>query len=484
MKDNLSTPPRLEPPRRVLLGPGPSDPAPSILAALGMPTLGHLDPAFLAIMDEIGAMLRAAFGTPAPLTLPVSGTGSAGMETCVVNLVEAGDPVLVGVNGVFGTRLAEVARRAGAEVLEVQGTWGRALDPDQLLDAARGRSFKLLCGVHAETSTGARSDIAALRQVADELGALLLVDCVTSLGGEAGRARALGCRRRVFGHSEVSLLSARPCTRVVLRARGGGARRTQDAGSKLVLGSLARSELLGIRPGLPPHGAHQHAVRPARGLAPLPRGRSCSAYYPARAKRPRALGRDRGPRTRARRPARGASDAAHRRTRAQRYRRGPSAAPSAAGVRDRDRRRARPFQRQRLAHRSDGRGLQPTQRRASVWRDCARLSNNRVGAEATRSRPARRTTRPARPHQPRDRAHVAGAAGGSRCCGSRRVHPLVHPWHSCEDPRHDRALRHGGGTAQRSLRVLRAPRVRPRRRVSRSMEEVAREREQGVPIAN
>jgi len=173
----------LDPPTRVLLGPGPSDPAPGVLSALARPTLGHLDPAFIAIMDELCAMLRSAFRTQNELTLPVSGTGSAGMEACVVNVVEPGDAVLVGVNGVFGKRLCEVARRAGAEVTACEGEWGRALQAQDVRRAAQGRPYKLVCAVHAETSTGARTDIAALRPVADELGALLLADCVTSLGG-------------------------------------------------------------------------------------------------------------------------------------------------------------------------------------------------------------------------------------------------------------------------------------------------------------
>jgi len=175
--------PPLQPPQRVLLGPGPSDVAPSVLGALSKPTLGHLDPAFLEVMDEIRAMARAVFRTENELTMPMSGTGSSGMETCVANLVEPGDAVLVGVNGVFGTRMAEVARRCGAEVTEVAGTWGRAFTPDALREGAAGRSYKLLCIVHAETSTGVLQDMTEMRALADELGALLLADCVTSLGG-------------------------------------------------------------------------------------------------------------------------------------------------------------------------------------------------------------------------------------------------------------------------------------------------------------
>lgn len=178
-------PPTLDPPRRVLLGPGPSDVAPSILRALSLPTLGHLDPAFLAVMDELRSMLRAVFRTENELTLPMSGTGSAGMETVLVNLLRPGDRVLVGVNGVFGERMCDVAGRLGADVVRVEGEWGRALDPQAFRAAAAGKPCAALCAVHAETSTGVLQQVPPLREVADELGALLVLDCVTSLGGVA-----------------------------------------------------------------------------------------------------------------------------------------------------------------------------------------------------------------------------------------------------------------------------------------------------------
>jgi len=142
-----------------------------------------MDPAFLEIMDEIRSMLKEIFGTRNALTIPISATGSGGMETAIVNLVEPGDRVLVGVNGVFSARMAEVARRAGAQVVEVPSEWGRALDADRLREAAGGKHCDLFACVHAETSTGVRQDIPPMREVADDLGALLLVDCVTSLGG-------------------------------------------------------------------------------------------------------------------------------------------------------------------------------------------------------------------------------------------------------------------------------------------------------------
>lgn len=171
------------PPARILLGPGPSECAPEVLAALTRPTLGHLDPLFLALMDEVRSCLRAALRTANELAFPVSGTGTAGMETVLVNLLEPGEEVLVASGGYFGARLAEISRRVGARVTEVPGEWGRALTSDDLRRAAKGRRFKALALVHGETSTGVRTDLAPMRALADELGALLLADCVTTLGG-------------------------------------------------------------------------------------------------------------------------------------------------------------------------------------------------------------------------------------------------------------------------------------------------------------
>jgi alanine-glyoxylate transaminase/serine-glyoxylate transaminase/serine-pyruvate transaminase len=169
--------------QRLLLGPGPSNPFPEVMEAFQRPVLGHLDPDFLVVLDEIADRLRVAFHTKNSLTLPMSGTGSAGMETCFVNLVEPGDTVIVGVNGVFGERMCEVARRCGAEVVRVEAAWGRAVDPQQLLDArAAHPEARVLAVVHAETSTGVENDIAPLAAIADT-DTLLLVDMVTSLGG-------------------------------------------------------------------------------------------------------------------------------------------------------------------------------------------------------------------------------------------------------------------------------------------------------------
>lgn len=169
--------------QRVLMGPGPSDVPPEVLKALARPTIGHLDPQFLRILDETQSMLRQVFGTTNALTLPISATGSAGMETCFVNLLEPGDEVLICRHGVFGGRMAEVARRCGAEVTVVDAPWGRAIDPDDVAKAVRSHPFKALALVHAETSTGVLQDLTPFRAIADSCGALLIVDAVTSLAG-------------------------------------------------------------------------------------------------------------------------------------------------------------------------------------------------------------------------------------------------------------------------------------------------------------
>ena len=172
------------PPTRLLLGPGPSEVHPRVLRAMSAPLLGHLDPAFIAMMEDVKTMLRAVFATENALTFPVSGTGSAGMEACVVNLVEPGDEVVIGVNGVFGTCMADVVERAGGRVLRVEAPWGRVIRPEQVEAALRNSTRpKLVALIHAETSTGAWQPLADAARLAHEHGALFLADCVTSLGG-------------------------------------------------------------------------------------------------------------------------------------------------------------------------------------------------------------------------------------------------------------------------------------------------------------
>ncbi len=169
---------------RTLLGPGPADVHPRVLAAMARPTIGHLDPQFVGMMDEIKDLLRYAFRTENPLTMPVSGPGSLGMETCFVNLVEPGDKVVVCVNGVFGGRMKENVQRLGGIPVVVEDPWGRAVDPNKLEDALRGNpDARLLAFVQAETSTGACSDTKTLIDIAHRHDCLGIVDTVTALGG-------------------------------------------------------------------------------------------------------------------------------------------------------------------------------------------------------------------------------------------------------------------------------------------------------------
>lgn len=173
-----------QPPQRTLMGPGPSDVHPRILEAMGRPTIGHLDPEFIGMMDSMKSLIQYAFQTKNELTFCVSAPGSAGMESCFVNLLEPGDKAIVCVNGVFGTRMLENVTRCGAEAVRVDDAWGAPVDPEKLETALKAHpDAKLVAFVHAETSTGVRSDAAALCRLAREYDCLSIVDCVTSLGG-------------------------------------------------------------------------------------------------------------------------------------------------------------------------------------------------------------------------------------------------------------------------------------------------------------
>lgn len=202
----MSLIPKLDPPPRTLLGPGPSPVHPRVLQSLSLPVIGHLDPAFLKIMDESMAMLREVFQTRNRLALPMSGTGSAGMETCFANLVEPGDAALIGVNGLFGARMADVAERCGAQVDRVEAEWGAALDPERFRAALANKRYKLVALVHAETSTGVLQPLEEISRLARAHDSLFLVDAVTSLGGAplkvddwgidacySGTQKCLGC---------------------------------------------------------------------------------------------------------------------------------------------------------------------------------------------------------------------------------------------------------------------------------------------------
>ncbi len=166
------------------MGPGPSDVYPEVLAAMARPTIGHLDPAFIVFMDELNDLLRYAFQTTNTVTLPISATGSAGMECCLVNLLEPGDKVVIASNGVFGGRMLEIARRCGANPVAVEFEWGAPVDPGKVEQALKANPDAVaLAFVHSETSTGVRSDAQTLCALARDHGCLSIVDAVTSLGG-------------------------------------------------------------------------------------------------------------------------------------------------------------------------------------------------------------------------------------------------------------------------------------------------------------
>ena len=172
------------PPKRTLMGPGPSDVNPRISLALSRPTIGHLDPQFITLMDEIKALLQYAFQTNNELTLPISAPGSAGMEACFVNLIESGESVIICQNGVFGSRMKENVTRLGARPIMIEDNWGKAIDLNKVADAIKQNpGAKALAFVHAETSTGVQSNAKALCQLASDAGMLSIVDTVTGLGG-------------------------------------------------------------------------------------------------------------------------------------------------------------------------------------------------------------------------------------------------------------------------------------------------------------
>jgi alanine-glyoxylate transaminase/serine-glyoxylate transaminase/serine-pyruvate transaminase len=172
-----------QPPRRILMGPGPSDVSPRVLSALARPTIGHLDPAFQALMEEIKTALQRLFNAPDHACVPLPAPGTAGMEAAIMNLLEPGDRAVIAVNGAFGGRMADMAGRAGATVVTVEHAWGEPVDVARVEAALADAPTKVLAFVHAETSTGAKSDAASLCAVARKHGALSIVDCVTSLGG-------------------------------------------------------------------------------------------------------------------------------------------------------------------------------------------------------------------------------------------------------------------------------------------------------------
>ncbi|MFQ6046423.1 MAG: pyridoxal-phosphate-dependent aminotransferase family protein [Gemmatimonadales bacterium] len=195
----------LDPPERLLMGPGPSNPDPRVLEAMVRPMVGHLDPYFLEVMDQTMAMLRRVYRTENHHTIPMSGTGTSGLETIMLNLVEPGDRVVVGVIGYFGERLREMALRAGAELGVLEEPFGEIIEPERFeRELERGRA-KLVIVVHAETSTGAAQPIPEVAEIARRHGALIAIDCVTSLAGmpveidEWGIDAAGSCSQKCIG---------------------------------------------------------------------------------------------------------------------------------------------------------------------------------------------------------------------------------------------------------------------------------------------
>lgn len=176
----------LDSPGRILLGPGPSMMHPRVLRAMALPMIGHLDPMFLEVMDDVQELLRFVFQTNNELTIPVSGTGSAGMEAALSNFIEPGDHVLIAVNGFFGERMIEIAKIYGAEVDKIERPWGQVFDVEEFESALKKKKYKFLALVHGETSTGAlRTDVAAITKAAHDQGALVILDSVATLGGSA-----------------------------------------------------------------------------------------------------------------------------------------------------------------------------------------------------------------------------------------------------------------------------------------------------------
>lgn len=218
----------LDPPTRLLMGPGPSDVPSRVRRAMAAPLVGHLDPYFLKLMDDIKSLLRQVLRTENEWTLAISGTGSAGMETCFVNLIEPGDEVVVGVNGVFGGRMCDVAERCGAKVHRVEAPWGEPLAADDFAKILSSVSPKLVAVVHAETSTGVRQPVEDIGRLARDAGALFLVDAVTSLGGIDVRvddwgidALYSGTQKCLSSPPGLSPVTFSPRAQEVIRGRSG-----------------------------------------------------------------------------------------------------------------------------------------------------------------------------------------------------------------------------------------------------------------------
>ena len=253
--------PKANPPIRTLLGPGPSPVSPRVLAALALPVVGHLDPKFLEIMDQSMAMLRELFQTKNRLALPMSGTGSAGMETCFVNLIEPGDRVLIGVNGVFGTRMVDVAQRCGAQVDTVEAEWGTALDAQKVKERAGQEQIQTgRRGARRDFHRRAPAD-GRYRQAGARQRRALGGRCRHFVGRRAGAGRRAWHRRLLQRHAEMSGLPAGAVAGDFQRTRHRSDPPAQDQGAELVSRSVDDREILGQRARLSSHRADLDELR-------------------------------------------------------------------------------------------------------------------------------------------------------------------------------------------------------------------------------
>ena len=266
----MSEIPAPDPPRRVLMGPGPSGADPSVLAAMALPILGHLDPEFIRIMDECQIMMRRVFRTGNEVTLATPGTGTSGMEAAVMNLLQPGDRAVIGVCGYFGERIAQMAGRTGATVTRVTAPWGSPIAPEDMERALRDGPARLVAIVHAETSTGVRQPVEPIAALAKDAGALLLLDCVTSLGGVPVEIDAWGVDAAYSGTQKC--LSAPPGASPVTLSPAAWsavqARETPANSWYLDLGLL--EAYWDSRRAYHPHLTHLHDLRPP------PRPRACA----------------------------------------------------------------------------------------------------------------------------------------------------------------------------------------------------------------
>jgi alanine-glyoxylate transaminase / serine-glyoxylate transaminase / serine-pyruvate transaminase len=247
----------LSAPGRILLGPGPSMAHPRVLEAMSQPLVGHLDPYFIKVMDQVQEMLRYVFQTRNPLTLAVSGTGTAAMETAVANMVEPGERVLVCANGYFGLRIAEMVERYGGQLTLFKRAWGEVFTLEEIEAALVESQAKVVAIVHAETSTGALQPLQGMAEIVHNHGAVLIVDAVTSLGGVPLLVDEWELDLVYSGDAEMPGLPAGIRTHHIKRQGRRKAACPANPGPQLVPGPDRIGEVLGAGAGLPPHRPNQ-----------------------------------------------------------------------------------------------------------------------------------------------------------------------------------------------------------------------------------